>query len=111
MPVVAECAIDRGRIDVVPVDVEQLLVARLLRIESDFDRLRMTCAALFNLLVARMLLGSAGISGLSFDHAWNRVEGALHRPEASAGEGGLLEARRRCVGGVCWIREGKHHQY
>src|SRR5262245_4639337 len=92
---VAELAILRQRIDVVPEHVEQLLVAHLGRVVDDLDRLGMSGAAVRDLLVAGIGAAPAGIARGGADHALDLVEVGFHAPEAAAGEGGLGGGRRR----------------
>ena len=90
---VAELAILRERIDVVPEHVEKLLVADLGWIEGDLHRLGMAGAAVRDLFVARIGDLSAGIAGRGAEHARHLVEVGLHAPEAAAGKRGDLLLR------------------
>src|SRR5262245_22572733 len=60
--VVAELAILRQRVDVVPEHVEQLLVAHLGRVVDDLDRLGVSGAAARDLLIAGIGAAPAGIA-------------------------------------------------
>ena len=60
---VAELAVLHRRIDVVPEDVEQLLVADLLRVVDDLHRLGVAGAAGRDLLVGRVLRLAARVAG------------------------------------------------
>src|SRR5262245_22965262 len=93
--VVAELAILRQRIDVVPEHVEQLLVAHLDRVVDDLDRLGMSGAAVRDLLVAGIGDAAAGIARGGADHAFDLVEVGFHAPEAAAGKSRLGRSWRR----------------
>src|SRR5262245_9415013 len=83
---VAELAVTGGRVDVVPEDVEQLLVADLRGIVADTDRLGVARPAGGHLLVGWIHLGPTGVAGSDFEHTLEPLEGRLHAPEAAAGE-------------------------
>src|SRR4029079_19403361 len=85
---VAELAVFRQRIVVVPEHVEQLLIADLGGVVSDLNRLGVPGAAGRNLFVGRLVALAAGIARGRADHARHLVEIGLHAPEAAAGEGG-----------------------
>src|SRR5713226_3541113 len=74
MPDVAELAITRGRIDIVPEDVEQLAIAGFLRIESYLDRFGVTGAASGDLFIGRIDLLPAGVADRCRDYAGHSLE-------------------------------------
>src|SRR5213594_1382014 len=65
---VAKLAIRRRRIDIVPEDIEQLLIAYLLRIENDLNRLSVSGPARRNFLIGRVFLLPSRITGGDGDH-------------------------------------------
>ena len=89
---IAKLRVRRHGINVVPEQVQQLLVADLPWIIHDLDGFRVARAAGLDLLVGRMLGLSSGVAGGHGDDAWHRVEDGLLAPEAAAGE---YRGRRR----------------
>src|SRR2546428_9653138 len=85
--VVAELRLRRERVDVVPEDVEQLLVSELAGVVDDLDRLGVARAARRHLLVGGVLGVAARVADGGRDDPVQLLEGRLHAPEASAGEG------------------------
>src|SRR6185503_11856384 len=94
-PLVAELPLVVARVDVVPEDVEQLLVARLGRVVGHFDRLEVAGPVRRDLLVSGVLLVAAGVAGDDREHAGLPLERVLGAPEAAHGEGGDGALRRR----------------
>jgi len=101
LAVVAEHAARGEGIHVPPVDVEQLLVRRLLGIEEDLHRFLVPGAAGADRLVGGPLHGAPGVAGDDLLHAGKPLEGGLGAPEAAGGEGGHLQALGLglCLGG------------
>ncbi len=89
---VAELAARVRRVDVVPEDVEELLVGHLLRIEDDLDRLAVSRPARPDFVVRRARLRPARVPDGRRDDAGQGIVGTLHAPEAAPGERGLREA-------------------
>jgi hypothetical protein len=86
MAAIAELPLGGERVDVVPVQVEQLGVARLGRIIEDVHGLGVPGGARAHLLVADVLLAAAVEAA---DHRLDArlpLERRLHAPEAAAGE-------------------------
>src|SRR5262245_48347373 len=78
---VAELAVGRDGIDVVPEHLEQLLITDPGRVIGDLDRLGVAGAPGGDLLVARVLRGAAAVA---HDHRRDAVQGLerrLHAPE------------------------------
>src|ERR1051325_9222179 len=86
LPVVAELRVRRQRVDVVPVDVQQLLVRHLARVVQHLHRLCVAGEAGRHLLVRRVLAVAAGVAGSHGVNAVQALERRLHAPEAAAGE-------------------------
>src|SRR5262249_53253968 len=103
--VVAELAVLRQRIDVVPEHVEELLEAHVRRVVGDLDRFGVAGAAVRHLLVARVGDVAAGIARGSAHDAGDLVEIGLHTPEAAAREG--RDLRRLLSGRAGGKREPK----
>src|SRR5439155_16467518 len=79
---------------VLPEEAEDLLVARLLRVEDDEHRLGMTGAARADLLVRRVPREAAGIADRRRVDAGRLPEDALRTPEAAHPDDRLLEPVR-----------------
>src|SRR5262249_28873820 len=92
--VIAELLIFRQRIDIVPKNIEQLLVGDFRWIEDDLNRLGMARPAVGNLLIGRIGGAPAGIARGCADHACDLVEVGLHTPETAAGESSKGRCRR-----------------
>src|SRR4029077_16606717 len=80
-----------GRIVVLPEHLEQLLVARLRRVEDHADRLGMTRATRARLLVRRVRRGATLVANRRGPHAGLLPERLLVAPEAAERELGDLE--------------------
>ena len=111
--VIAELAVLLRRVDVVPVDLEKLLVRDLCRIERDLRRFGVAGAARRNLLVGRVDRRAAGVAGDGRDDTGQILEGALLAPEAASGEHGDLvggrKGRHRDAGGEQNERDSQKH--
>src|SRR5439155_26972122 len=92
-PAVAELSVVLRRIDVVPVDVEELRVRDFLRVVEDLDRFAVAGQPGRDLVVGWVLLGSAGKSGSDREDARKRLERCLHAPETASREGGAVDGR------------------
>src|SRR5262249_59099346 len=90
---VAELPVLRERIDVVPENIEKLVVAHLRGVKGDLYRFGMPGAAVRHLLVGGIGGAAAGIARRGAAHALDLVEIGLHAPEAPAGEGGERTSR------------------
>src|SRR5437773_11072100 len=73
------------RIDVPPIEFQELAVGDSCRIVDDLDRLSMSRFACRHFLIARVLLVAPGIARSGRDHAVHRLENFLHAPEAATG--------------------------
>src|SRR5262245_3644204 len=87
MAVIAELRVARERVDVVPEDVEELLVADRARVVDDLDRFGVTRATRRDLLVRGILGLAAGVADRRRDHPRELLEGRLHAPETATSEG------------------------
>ncbi len=95
---VAKLAGRVDRVDIMPEHIEQLFVADARRIVFDLQRFIVAGASRRHLLVGRIDLGAAGITGGGGEDAVDLVESRLDAPETTAGEHGC-GARLRLGGG------------
>lgn len=73
-----------------PVGVEQLLIADLIRVVGHFHGLDMTGAAADHILIAGGLHRAAHEAGAGIGHALHMVESLLRTPETPTAEDGCL---------------------
>src|ERR1017187_8226987 len=92
--VVAELAVRVRRVDVVPEDVQELLVRDLLWVVHHLDRLAVPRAARGDFVVRGIRLLAARVSHGRRDDAREVVVRLLHAPETAAREGGFHESSR-----------------
>ena len=95
---VTELPVRHRGVDVVPEHVEQFFIRNLTGVINDLHRFGVTSPACRNLLIGRVFLGPADVSGCRRDHPIEYIEWSLHAPKASAGEGGN--------GSYCWFSLG-----
>src|SRR5260370_14578088 len=103
-PAIVSLLIHRRRIVESEEKLQDLVVADLLRIEFDLDRLRVACAAGFHIFVPRIRERAAGVADVRVDHAVELPDHLLHAPEASAGERGLLGH----LWASCFLNSGRY---
>src|SRR5262249_39994283 len=104
-----ERLVGRERVDVVPVDIEKLLVRDLVRVVDHLHRLGVTCCSGLDLLVARIRGLAARIGGSHADDTNYPVARLLHGPEAAAGkQGHLLESGWLRVRGSSGRQQWRH---
>src|SRR5258708_38594286 len=87
---VVHLAVLRRRIVQPEEEVEDLVVADLLRIEADLHRLGVAGRSLLPLLVRRVLERAAGVPGGRLDHTRQLADQLLDPPQAAAGQRGGL---------------------
>src|SRR5690606_35479834 len=98
---VAELVVHGERVDVVPEDLDERLVAHRLRIVDDTDDLGVVGAAVGDVVLGRVRRGAAGEAGDDGEHAVELFVRWLHAPEAAAGED-----RRVRLGGRLGVEAG-----
>jgi hypothetical protein len=76
------------RVDLFPVDFEQLIVRNPSRIVGDLDRLAIPGLFRADQLIGWVRFGSTAVTNDSFDNAGRFIEGRLNAPKASARENG-----------------------
>src|SRR2546426_6616215 len=85
-PLVTELPTWVRRMDVPPIEFQELAVGDSCWIVDDLDRLSMSRFACRHFLIARVLLLAPRIARSGRDHAVHRFENLLHAPEAATGE-------------------------
>ena len=79
-------AVGLGGIDVVPENIEQLIVGNLRRIVGHFDRLAVLGFVGGDGGVIGVFFASASVSDDCFGHAFHVIEWFLHAPKTAASE-------------------------
>ena len=92
--------VERGGIVVVPEDVEELGVGDLFRIVSDADGFGVAGAVGADVLVGRILGGTAGIADFGDEDTFGLAEGFFDAPKATSSENGCLGGREFQSDGV-----------
>src|SRR5256886_14531748 len=85
-PLVTELPTWVRRIDVPPIEFQELAVGDSCWIVDDLDRLSMSRFACRHFLIARALRLAPRIARSGRGHAVHRLENLLHAPEAGTGE-------------------------
>ena len=83
-------AVGRSGVVAFPEHIQQIAVGNLCRIEGYLHRFGMAGAAAANVLIAGVIMGSAGIADGGGDDARNLSESRLHAPETTGSEGRFL---------------------
>src|SRR5207244_992125 len=91
---IGELAVRLGRIDLLPIDVEQLLVGNFGRIVNNLDRFPVVRLLRADELVSGIGFGPAAVTDCRLDHTGRLVECRLNTPETTARKNGAL-----CRGG------------
>ena len=94
---VSELSIRLGRIDLPPVNIEQLIVGDFGRIVSDLDRFPVACFFRRNEFVSGVRFGPAAITHDRFNHAFCLVECGLNAPKTAARQHRGSRFRRRRI--------------
>src|ERR1039457_2567290 len=87
---IAELAVLDCRVDVAPINVEQLAVAGFRRIKDDLYRFGVSCTAGGYLFIGGVLYLAARVAWSNRHHSRQLVEGGFHAPETAAGKGGFF---------------------
>src|SRR5512135_2718256 len=91
MPMITELPVLNSRVDIVPEDVQELLIGHFCRVIDDLNRLGVPCPSGRDLFVSGILFLPPSVTGCNRNHAGNLVEWVFHAPEAAACEGRFLK--------------------
>ena len=86
-----------GRIDLMPEDIEQLIVGHEFRVIGDLYHFGVTTPAI--IFIRRIFSGAAGITGYHRNHPSECFKRAGHAPEAAACEHGFFCHASGCCRG------------
>ena len=109
---IAELPVDDGGVDVVPEDVEQLLIRHLCRVKDHLHGFGVSGLAAGDLFVRRVVDVPARVARDGRNHPRHFLECLFHTPEAAAGERGLgvPGVLRRGEGGGRYQQRGSQNK-
>ncbi len=104
---IGELAVGLRRIDLLPVDVEQLLVRNFGRIVNDLDRFPIVGPLRTDQFVGRIGFCSAAVAYCRLNYTRRFVEGRLNAPKTTTGKN---RGFRRCRLGILRLRRSSQKQ-